>query len=272
MEGRQFDDFAKSLATWRTRRQVVAGTAVAAVAGLLARIGARSQTGGDAVATFPVEAEQVDQTTETTTETERPPTETPTDTPTPTPTDTPTPTPTDTPGPAEPDTNTQTTGGGEQPGEDPPVVVDEQRVRIAEVCRAASDALEEELGLATEYLRHPHAEQALAFVAQLRTLAEWGAANAESWTDSELNNYLAAVSTAALGVRVGADAYYELNGTSNWSQSARQPEDPDTCIFQELAKWEECLANRDNDNIAGQFTCFWEFTVLKSCTRCLRAF
>ncbi len=269
MDGRQFDQLAKTLASWRSRRQVVAGAAAAVTAGVLARLGVRGQ--GDQVPpTYPSEAEIPEPT--------QIPTEVPTQEPTSVPTEEPTmehnpePAVTETPGPAEPDPQ-QGESSDEQPAGQTDPVADEQRLRIAEVCQQATDQLILELGEADAYLDHPHAAQALGFIAQLRSIAEWGAAEATQWNDLQLRNYLAAANAMALGVRIGADAYYELTASStDWAQSDRPTKDPETCIFEELAKWEECQDGCDDDDAACQLVCFWEFMVLKSCTRCMRSF
>jgi hypothetical protein len=283
MDGRQFDELSKTFSTWLSRRKVLTGLTAGAVGSILMRRSGKSQ--GDVYQETPVDP-PVDGEPPVPTDT---PTEAPTDTPTPTPTDTPTPTPTDTPTPTE----TPTTNGGEAQEPPPPAQNedesprDETRSRIVELCAEASDVLDIDLDNPEDFERHPHAQQAVAFLDRLQRLADWGL-EAESWDDMMLSHYVDTFDAVALAVRIGADAYYEVEAataqriqmqpaqTRDFQPIPREGEeaegDPQTCIFKEIDKWTTCIDECDADDALCRVTCFWNFTVLQSCRRCMRAF
>jgi hypothetical protein len=97
----------------------------------------------------------------------------------------------------------------------------------------------------------------------------WGT-NAETWDDETLAHYVEVADVISLAVRVGADTYYELYKEEYPDDDF--PDDPDTCIFRELAKWRKSNAECDPDDAVCRLTSFWDFTVLNSCRRCLRGF
>ena len=250
MESERIDRVSKAFTAWFSRRRMVKGLAAVVAGGVLTRGEALSQ-GGEFVVT-------------------------PTETMEPTPTDTPTPTPTETPFATETATPTETSAATETPTEEPEATIqrtglddDDPRVQIAAICREASLVLDEDLADPSAFDRHPHPEDAYGFLKMLNGVAVQGM-SAEEWNTNQLSNYVVCADAVALGVRIGADAYYE---SSNFTPQANQnPEDPDTCIFRELAKWSTCIAECSEDDAVCRLTCFWNFTVLKSCRRCLSAF
>lgn len=290
MDGRQFDHVSKKLSAWLTRRKLFTGLTAGAVGSILVRGSGSSKSQGDSYQETPadppveppVEEESVS-TDEFPTDT---PTPTPTDTPTPTPTDTPTPTPTDESPPAEEQGQEQGQGEGQEPPPDQTgsrAAPDESRRRIVELCAEASDVLGGDLDEPEAFKNHPHPAQAVAFLDRLQVMANWGL-EAETWDDAMLANYVNAFDTVALAVRIGADAYYEVQATGAQGDQAlgfqpikREGEesgDPDTCIFNEIDKWTVCIEDcqKNDDTPLCRVTCFWNFTVLQSCRRCLRAF
>jgi len=299
MDGRQFDQVSKRLSAWVSRRKLFTGLTAGAVGSILLRGSGsgKSQGGGyeETPVDPPAELEQSGSTEDFTTEdytTEEYTTDDiPTDTPTPTPTDTPTPTPTDTPTPTEESTPGEGQGAGQGQGPPPEQTGggaprDDSRRRIAELCAQAADVLDSDLDNPGDFARHPHPAQAIGFLDRLQVLGTWGL-EAESWDDAMVANYVNAFDAVALGVRIGADAFYEVQALE--AESAQtggdqalgfQPikregsGDPETCIFDEINKWTTCIevCQKDEDTPLCRVECFWNFTVLQSCRRCLRAF
>ena len=294
MESETFDRVSKTLATWLSRRKVVKGlSAMIGTAGAThhradAQEGVTQaptddmhQITNQAPPTNPAlevlqPTQQIAPTpthtpwpTDPPTPTHTPwPTDPPTPTETPWPTETATPTPTSTPPAAE----TPRDSPAEQapaPVQEPIRALDDPRGQIAALCRDAANVLAEDMAEPSAFAGHPHPEAAFGFLQMLNNVAIWGT-NAETWDDAMLANYVIAADACALAVRVGADAYYELFKDS--FPPGAFPEDPDTCIFRELAKWRDCIEGCAPDDPLCRMTCFWEFTVLHSCRRCLRGF
>ena len=276
MDSKAFDRASKALATWFSRRNVVKGlSATIGAAFAHTRAGAQNEvsqapTVEDLQRTNQVPpTEQVFQPTD-----QMPPTPTHTPWPTdpPTPTETPwptdTPTPTSTPSATETPTPPQVEQAPE-PAQAPVRALDDTRVKIAALCRDAANVLAEDMAEPSAFAGHPHPDAAFGFLQMLNNVALWGT-NAETWDDAMLSNYVIAADACALAVRVGADAYYEVFKES--FPPGAFPPDPETCIFAELAKWRDCISGCGPDDALCRMTCFWEFTVLHSCRRCLRGF
>jgi hypothetical protein len=151
-----------------------------------------------------------------------------------------------------------------------PPVADTTRLQIADLCRAASNVLAEDMAEPSAFERHPHPREAFGFLQTLNDLAQWGTM-AEMWDDMLLANYVNSSESIAFAVRVGADTYYELL-KARFPREELPESDPETCIFQELAKWDDCMTQCAPDDPVCRMTCFWNFTVLNSCRRCLRGF
>jgi hypothetical protein len=152
--------------------------------------------------------------------------------------------------------------------EQPPV--DFTKRQIAEICRAAANVLAEDVADPDAFRNHPHPESAYGFLQTLNGIALWGT-TAENWDDQLLANYVVCGDNISHAVRIGADAYYEV--VSQRVASGDLPDtDPETCIFEELNKWQDCISSCTPDDAVCRLTCFWNFTVLNSCRRCLRAF
>lgn len=255
MNSSSLDKASRAIGAWLSRRQLVK-IVVAVLAGKHASEQAAAQGVAQPPPTIPPEQFPTEPPYQTATETPWPtstyaPTETPWPTETPTPTNTPTETPT------------------EVVFEQPPPVDDTKR-RIAEICRAAADVLAEDVVDPEAFRNHPHPESAYGFLQTLNGIALWGT-NAEGWDDDMLANYVVCGDNIAQAVRVGADAYYEV--LRELAGGGQLPDsDPDTCIFEELAKWRECISTCAPDDPVCRLTCFWNFTVLNSCRRCLRGF
>jgi hypothetical protein len=269
MDGKQIERVSQVLAAWQTRRKMLKGLAGAIVGGAIA--GGKSFAQGDPSSETP----PVDPYSETPVDSfvDAPaeqvlPTDTPTDIPFPTDT----PWATDTPTPTEEATATEIPPEPEQevPTDEPPVVrsAEDPRPMIAELCRQAASVLDEDVSDPSAFDRHPHPSQAYGFLNALNGVAIQGM-NAETWDDKQLASYVTAADAIAFAVRIGADAYYEAAGVVIPNED---PKDPDTCIFRELAKWAEDMSQCDPDDALCRMTAFWDFTVLKSCRRCLRAF
>jgi hypothetical protein len=145
---------------------------------------------------------------------------------------------------------------------------DDQRPQIAALSQRAADVLAEDVADPGAFTGHPHPEQAYGFLKTLNDVALWGT-NAQVWDDAMLANMVTAADACALGIRIGADAYYEVIKGS--FPEGVYPNDPDTCIFAEIQKYEEAIARCALDDALCRMTAFWEFTVLNSCRRCLRA-
>ncbi len=153
--------------------------------------------------------------------------------------------------------------------QEPEAPRDETRVRIAEICREAAEVLKQDVDDPAAFDQHPHPGEAYGFLNMLNGIAEWGT-QAETWDDNMLARYVDATEVIALAIRVGADAYFELYREEFPDEDF--PDDPDTCIFRELAKWRDSNDTCDADDPVCRMTSFWNFTVLNSCRRCLRAF
>ena len=293
MDASQFDQLTKALSTWLSRRNVLKGIGATIAGGAIGRRTASTQNGQTAPEQpEPVETPANNLQTDSTDYQVAPgaagqpeesfPSPTPTDEPTPTPTDTPTPTetptPTDTPTPTETSTPTDELPAKETPvptevmktaGQEEAPNRDEKRTRIAELCQEAADVLKQDVEEPAAFDRHPHPNAAFGFLTTLNSIALWGT-EAETWDDEMLAHYVEVADVISLAIRVGADAYFELYKQEFPDEDF--PDDPDTCIFRELAKWRESNAKCDPDDAVCRMSSFWNFTVLKSCRRCLRGF
>jgi hypothetical protein len=283
MDSQPIDRVSKAFATWISRRKVVKIIAAMAAGGAIAQGKTRAQgdTSLEPAAEVPAQSMPMNsqaraiQSTEayepapaeTTLPTEPPP---PTEPPLPTETMPPTetPLPTETPTPTVEATPTPTEALEQVPREQPPPT-DDLRTRIADLCQQAADVLAEDVAEPSAFDNHPHPDGAFGFLRTLNAIALWGV-NAQSWDDAMVANYVEAADSIGYAIRIGADAYYEVS-MAGLPQGVF-PEDPDTCIFRELAKWRDCIASCAEDDALCRLTCFWDFTVLQSCRRCLRSF
>lgn len=262
MDARQLDKMPRTLVTWLSRRKLIKGLGALVGGGSLIGTHAQSQIPPTEV---PTQEPAIDASY---------PTETPWPTDTPTPTETPW--PTDTPTPTETPAATSTVEATEASSAEPPDIQqieepdeDDPRRKIAEICRKASLILEKDLDNPDAFEQHPHPRDAYGFLQMLNGVALQGT-KAENWDDEQIRSYVISAEAIALAVRIGADAYYEV--FKDELPQRGEAEDPDTCIFRELAKWSSSNQECAEDDAVCRMTSFWNFTVLNSCRRCLQNF